>query len=241
MQRKLSKNAKITLSILFLLAGILFITKPYFNNIKSNLYNKKNLELFEKITLEDEINNIEIDPIEDLPDDVSDPGLIKEEPTTVATTKPSGNKTTTQKTTKPTNVDTRDNYIGYLEVPDVNIKRGFVSPDSKYNTIGYNVTIIKGSSFPDVPRGNFILAAHRGSSKVSFFENLHKVKIGSKAYVTYNGKKYTYKLIETYELPKTGTLTLRRDGSKTALTLITCSKTNKKVQIVFNYELISVK
>ena len=40
----------------------------------------------EKITLEDEINNIEIDPIEDLPDDVSDPGLIKEEPTTVATT-----------------------------------------------------------------------------------------------------------------------------------------------------------
>lgn len=201
--------------------------------------------LLEYITLEDEIDEIDQEP------------LYEEKTTTTTTTattahtsstveksssvveKTTTKVTTTKKTT--TKADARDNYIGYLEVPDVGIKRGFVSPDSKYNKIGYNVTIVKGSTMPDVDKGNFILAAHRGSSKVSFFENLYKVKVGSYAYVTYNGKKYTYKLVETYEVPKVGKITISRDGSKTALTLITCTRNNKKTQTVFNYELISVK
>jgi LPXTG-site transpeptidase (sortase) family protein len=209
------------------------------------VFNHKNILLYEHILLEEEIDEINEDPI------TEEPTTKSVEPTTTVTTAISGTTTkvgttekTTEKTTKTTikttKKDSRDNYIGYLEVPDVKIKRGFVSIDSKYNSIGYNVTIIKGSTMPDVDKGNFILAAHRGSSKVSYFENLYKLKVGSKAYVTYGGKKYTYKLVEIYEVPKTGTITIARDGSKTTLTLITCTRNNKKTQTVFNYELISV-
>ena len=243
MLTKLSKNTKITLSILFCFAGCVLLATPYFGNVKENVFNHKNLLLYEHIMLEEEIDEIDDDPIIEEPTTkVPSTTTTPITPTTTvvggSTTKVTTPEKTTEKTTKK--VDTKDNYIGYLEVPDVGIKRGFVSIDSKYNSIGYNVTIIKGSTMPDVEKGNFILAAHRGSSKVSFFENLYKVKIGSKAYVTYGGKKYTYKLVETYNVPKVGNITIVRDGNKTALTLITCSKTNKKQQIVFNYELISV-
>ncbi len=192
------------------------------------------------ITLNEEIDDIVEDPIETTSTTTTaSSGKTSKVSGDVKTTTVSTTKVTTTKTTKK--VDSKDSYIGILEVPDVNIKRGFLSLDSKYNSIKYNVTLIKGSSMPDVDKGNLILAAHRGTSKVSYFENLYKLKIGSLAYVTYQGKKYTYKLLETYEVPKTGTLTISRDGNKTALTLITCTRNNKKTQTIFNYELISVK
>jgi len=39
---KLSKNVKITLSILFCFIGLVLITYTYFDGIKSNLFNQKN-------------------------------------------------------------------------------------------------------------------------------------------------------------------------------------------------------
>ena len=89
------------------------------------------------------------------------------------------------------------NYIGYLDIPKINLKRGFVSLNSKYNSISYNVMLIKGSSMPDVKNGNLILAAHRGNSSVSFFDKLYKLNLGDEANVTYNDKIYTYKLVNT--------------------------------------------
>lgn len=127
-----------------------------------------------------------------------------------------------------------------MSVPDANIKRGFVSLDSKYNSVKYNVMLIEGSTMPDVEKGNLILAAHRGNSSVSFFDKLLNVKIGSYAYVTYNNKVYKYELKNTYDEPKDGMLTIRRNADASCLTLITCNKVDKKTQKIFNYELVSV-
>ena len=33
-------------------------------------------------------------------------------------------------------------YIGILEIPKINLKRGFLSLDSKYNNVNYNITVI---------------------------------------------------------------------------------------------------
>ena len=152
MLRKLSKNAKITLSILFIFAGLVLITYTYFDSIKRNVYNDMNIRYVEQqIVLSEPLDEII----------VNEKTTTNKTTTTTTTTNKVGVKTTTKKT-----VDARDAYIGYLEVPDVKIKRGFVSPKSKYNTVGYNVTIIKGSEMPDVKNGNFILAAHRGNSSV---------------------------------------------------------------------------
>ena len=130
------------------------------------------------------------------------------------------------------------NYIGYLDIPKINLKRGFVSLNSKYNSISYNVMLIKVSSMPDVKNGNLILAAHRGNSSVSFFDKLYKLNLGDEANVTYNDKVYTYKLVNTYLEAKDGTIAIYRDENKTTLTLITCTRGDKKTQTVFIFELV---
>ena len=130
------------------------------------------------------------------------------------------------------------NYIVYLDIPKINLKRGFVSLNSKYNSISYNVMLIKGSSMPDVKNGNLILAAHRGNSSVSFFDKLYKLNLGDEANVTYNDKVYTYKLVNTYLEAKDGTIAIYRDENKTTLTLITCTRGDKKTQTVFIFELV---
>ena len=130
------------------------------------------------------------------------------------------------------------NYIGYLDIPKINLKRGLVSLNSKYNSISYNVMLIKGSSMPDVKNGNLILAAHRGNSSVSFFDKLYKLNLGDEANVTYNDKIYTYKLVNTYLEAKDGTIAIYRDENKTTLTLITCTRGDKKTQTVFIFELV---
>ena len=65
-------------------------------------------------------------------------------------------------------------YIGELSIPKIKLKRGFVSKESRYNNIEYNVTIANESDYPDVPMGNFILMAHSGNAYISFFDKLYK-------------------------------------------------------------------
>ena len=81
-------------------------------------------------------------------------------------------------------------YAGVLEIPKISLKRGFYNTDSKYNNIEQNVSMITGSSMPDVPNGNLMLMAHSGDAYISFFAYLYRLKIGDSAYVTYQGNKY---------------------------------------------------
>lgn len=184
----------------------------YFEGVKANVFNYQNIKLLEQQIVISEA-------IEELNEDMMD---FEVDPSDISTS------------------DSKDNYIGYLEVPDVNIKRGFVSLDSKYNSVGYNVMLIEGSTMPDVKNGNLILAAHRGNSAVSFFDKLYKLSGGAYAYITYNGKKYTYELKKRYYEPKDGNLTIKRNGNVNTLTLITCTRNDKTTQTIFIFELVSV-
>lgn len=144
-------------------------------------------------------------------------------------------ETISEETTKPI---IEYNYIGYLEIEKINLKRGFVSLNSKYNSVSYNIMLIKGSSMPDVKNGNLILAAHRGNSSVSFFDKLYKLNLGDEAKITYNNKVYTYRLVNTYLEEKDGRLAIYRNENKNTLTLITCTRNDKKTQTVFIFELV---
>ena len=128
--------------------------------------------------------------------------------------------------------------MGVLEIPKVGLKRGFYNLDSKYNDIQYNVTLVEGSNMPDVVNGNLILMAHSGDAAVSYFAYLYILKIGDKAYVTYNGNKYTYQIVNIYDVPKTGRVKIVRSYDKATLTLITCTKNNDKSQTVYILELV---
>lgn len=131
-----------------------------------------------------------------------------------------------------------DKYLGVLEIPRISLKRGFYGLDSRYNDIKYNVTLVNGSTMPDVDRGNLILMAHSGDAYISYFAYLYKLNVGSDIYVTYNKVKYHYKLVNIYDVLKDGTVSIIRNYDKTTLTLITCTKDDSTKQTVYIAELV---
>ena len=129
-------------------------------------------------------------------------------------------------------------YLGVLEIPKIWLKRGFFGTDSRYNNISYNVTMVKGSSLPDVGGGNLILMAHSGDSYISYFAYLYKLSVGDDCYITYAGNRYQYRIVNIYEVNKNGLVTIKRNRDRTTLTLITCTKDSDVLQTVYIAELI---
>ncbi|MGM9876802.1 MAG: sortase [Bacilli bacterium] len=128
------------------------------------------------------------------------------------------------------------NYIAVLKIPKINLERGLVAPNSYLNNVNYNVQILKDSSMPDVNKGNLILAGHSGNSRISYFRNLDKLFLGDNVYIIYNNETYQYKIVDIYDIEKTGSAEIIRNKNKTTLTLITCRHNTKK-QIVIICEL----
>ena len=129
-------------------------------------------------------------------------------------------------------------YLGVLEIPRIGLKRGFYNVDSKYNSIEYNVTMVKGSTLPDQVNGNLILIAHSGDAYISYFAYLWRLGIGDRVYVTYNGVKYEYQLVNIYNTPKDGAVTIHRNMERTTLTMITCTKNDDSSQTIYIAELV---
>lgn len=133
------------------------------------------------------------------------------------------------------------NYLAFLQIPKINLNQGLLPINSLYNNINYHVEILKISDLPDKVNGNFILAAHSGTSSIAYFKNLYKLELNDQASIIYNNKKYTYKIVNIYNQPKKGSLNIYRDTNKTTLTLITCTKDDKNNQTVYILELIGVE
>lgn len=131
----------------------------------------------------------------------------------------------------------KDNYIAVLRINKINLIRGLVDESSNLNNIEYNVQIIKGSNMPDIVGGNLILASHSGNARISYFKNLDKLEIDDEAEVDYKNKTYTYKVVDVYDVDKNGKVEIKRNLSKTTLTLITCKRNTEK-QLVVILELI---
>ena len=130
-------------------------------------------------------------------------------------------------------------YYGVIEIPRIELKRGFYNTDSPYNTIEKNVTMVQGSTMPDVDKGNLILMAHSGDAYISFFAYLYVLREGDNVYITYNGVKYHYRIVNIYYVEKNGMVLVTRDLEKTCLTLITCTKDDDKSQTVYIAELVN--
>ena len=131
-----------------------------------------------------------------------------------------------------------DKYLGVIEIPRIGLKRGFYNTNSKYNSIEYNVTLIRGSTMPDVSGGNLMLMAHSGDAYISYFAYLYRLNIGNDIYITYNKNKYTYKIVNIYNVDKNGKVPIYRNYDKTTLTLITCTKDDSTKQTVYIAELV---
>ena len=133
-----------------------------------------------------------------------------------------------------------NDYIGYLTIPKINLKKGFLDMRSELNNVEQNVTVISGSSYPNKEKGNLILAAHSGTGWKAFFNDLYKLSTGDKAIVSYKGKTYTYTIVNIYKQEKTGKVAIYRNYDKTTLTLITCTNFDNATQTIYIAELDSV-
>ena len=139
---------------------------------------------------------------------------------------------------KPNNIIKYD-YICILEIPKINLKRGFLDLNSIYNNVDYNITVIKGSTFPNEEKNNLILAAHSGNCSYCYFDKLYKLGVGDNAYINYNNVKYSYVVVDIYEVEKDGTVPIYRDYDKNVLTLITCTRNSNTKQTIYILELIN--
>lgn len=201
---------KLVASFIFLIGSFMYIGRIAYNYyVELRDYNKAQ-----------EFLNIGKEEVEEIKVDI-DEEEIKEQPK--------------QEEKKTSNY----NYIGVLEIPKINIKRGFLNIKDKGNNVNKNLQVIKGSDMPNVKNGNLIIAAHSGNSYISYFKNLYKLSNEDVAYVYFNNIKYTYKVVGKYDAEKSGKVTIHRDNKKNTLTLITCSQTDKTKQIVYILELES--
>ena len=220
-------NLSVIIGFGLLIIGFFIITYNYFDAKKFEVFDKLNIALLNSETPSN------IDDDNDIPqEDIEDPN---EDPSST------DNPTTENPRPQPKPIDYSKYYVGTLEIPKINLKKGFLDINSPYNNVNRNVTVIQTSTYPDVEGGNFILAAHTGNSSVGFFTRLHDLSVGDLAYITYKQKKYTYELVNIYTQPKTGSVAIYRDPDKTTLTLVTCTKNSLDSQTIFILELKNVE
>ena len=129
------------------------------------------------------------------------------------------------------------NYIAVIKIPKIGLEKGLASKGSYYNNVNRNIQILTESDMPDKEKGNVILAGHSGNSSVSYFRKLNKLQNNDEVIISYNGKDYVYRMVNSYEIEKNGYAHILRNAEKTTLTLITC-KHNTNKQLIVICELI---
>lgn len=138
------------------------------------------------------------------------------------------------------NNEEANNYLGIISIPKINLEQGFYGIDNPMNNVDKNIELISNSNMPDVENGTLILAAHSGNDRVSYFNKLYKLNIDDEIEIIYNKSKYLYKLIDIYEVEKTGSITLHNINNITSLVLVTCSNFNDNLQVVYISRLVNV-
>ena len=128
-------------------------------------------------------------------------------------------------------------YVSVLKIPKIKLEKGIVGKNSKYNSVDYGIEVLDSSDTPDVEKGNIILCAHAGNSKVSYFRELDLLKVGDVVMLIYKGKTYQYEIVDIYSIKKTGTAPIRRDRDKSTITLITCiHNTDRQIVLIGNLQ-----
>lgn len=214
---KFSPERQITIGVLTIFIGICIILSSYFGQIRSEVFNYQNMRYYETM-INMEFPLEELDPDEELLDGETPPNRNPEP------------------VRRP--IDDSRHYIGFLSIPRINLRRGFVPIDSRFNTVNRNIQIISPSDMPTVSGGNMIIAAHSGSSAISFFRDLWRLEIGDEAIINYRGQEFRYVIRDIYFVPYTGTVPIRRNPNATTLTLITCTRGERDMQTVYIAELV---
>lgn len=120
-------------------------------------------------------------------------------------------------------------YLGYIEIPSLNIKRLIVKGTGKEILDKNLIGILKSSVNLDSEFGNIILAGHNTNN---VFQNLHKAKIGDKIKIVTLKDTYTYAVKDKQTIDESDMSFFKQVSNKKILTLVTCENNIKKRLIV---------
>lgn len=201
---------KITISVILIFLGIALITTNYVKEKRDEVFSSINLSFLED---KEEVGNINIEEEE------------------------------TEEKEEVSSNDSSDDivyeyYLAKLEIPKIELSRGFYDKSSSLNRLSINIKMLNESDYPDKVNGNVILAAHSGNYYNSYFGNLWKLELGDLAYIYYKDVKYTYKITNIYTDAKDGDVIVKRNPNKSTLTLITCTKDDESTQTIYILERI---
>lgn len=219
---------QITIGVILIIAGIALFTKDYVADKREIVFSTMNLELSELLAHDEEIPN-------------EDSGDTPTEEVIEDSTEETPEVTPTEEVKEETSKKQYETYIGMLEITKINFSKGFYKKESNLNNVKYNIKILPQSNYPDEENGNVIIIGHSGNYNNSYFKNLYQLELSDTAVLKYNGKTYTYKIVNIYTDSKDGTVTIYRDQTKNCLTLITCTKDDDKTQTIYILELVSAE
>ena len=142
-------------------------------------------------------------------------------------------ETPTETKEEEKNTPVKVNYVAVIKIPKINLEKGLCDKGTSCNNVNKNIQILDESNFPDIAKGNFILAGHSGSGNIAYFKNVDKLKQDDEITIIYKGFEYKYKIVNIYDVEKTGSANIIRNKEKNTLTLITCRhNTNKQIIVI---------
>ena len=112
----------------------------------------------------------------------------------------------------------KESYLGVLEIPKIDLKRGFYSYSSKQNDVDSNIEVISSDCFP-------------GDAC-----SLNELQLEDVATIYYNNTFYDYVLKNIQHVKKNGTISLVQP-KESELVLTTCNKTDNSLQDIYIFEL----
>ena len=127
----------------------------------------------------------------------------------------------------------KEEIIGNLIIDKINLDMPLYNIESKNNNIEENVTILNESILPPNEKSIIFLAAHSGTSKVSYFNDLDKLKTNDTILLTINNIKNTYQITNIYKQKKNGYIKVNKENTD-QLILTTCDPNNDKYQLIIN-------
>lgn len=154
----------------------------------------------------------------------------------IKTTKPSTNYITTDRlsiiSNKPIELP-----IAKIIIPKIGIDGEIYNINSRENDVDKNITILKESIFPNHDNSIIFLAAHSGEGKIAYFNDLDKLKTNDIVIFQYKDKNYYYSINQIFEEDKDGDIEIIKTSNK-QLVLTTCSRKDKRKQLIVNSNFI---
>ena len=123
--------------------------------------------------------------------------------------------------------------IGRIKIEKLNMNKPLYKMESNKNNVEENITILNGSTYPDIEQSTLFIAAHSGEGRIAYFKDLDQLKENDDIKIEYQGKEYIYQVTDIYEQPKNGYINGRIE-KKRQLILTTCCPNKDNCQLIIN-------